>query len=98
MTEIDKILSERGERYGDFDQLANLSQNLKRTMRDHGGWLNLDDDMRVSHNIVHLHCDSTRRRPARGIYSRLLTVCNCRVFDQIPSHPVHRRRRWIATE
>lgn len=52
MSEIDKILEERGERYGEFDQLANLSQNLKRTMRDHPGWLNLDDDMRESLEMI----------------------------------------------
>jgi hypothetical protein len=46
MSEIEKVLEERGERYGEFSALANLSQNLKRTMRSHPGWLNLDDDMR----------------------------------------------------
>lgn len=52
MSEIDKVLAERGERYGEFDQLANLSQNLKRTMRAHPGWLNLDDDMRESLEMI----------------------------------------------
>ena len=52
MSEIDKILAERGERYGDFDTHANLSQNLKRAMRDHGGWLNLDDDMREALEMI----------------------------------------------
>lgn len=52
MTDISRILEERSERYGDFDTHANLSQNLKRTMRDHPGWLNLDDDMRESLEMI----------------------------------------------
>lgn len=35
---IDQILSQRGKRYGDFEDNADLSQSLKVVMRDQDNW------------------------------------------------------------
>ncbi len=35
MTNINTVLNERGTRYGDFDEHAKLTQNLKVTMYEH---------------------------------------------------------------
>jgi hypothetical protein len=45
---IDTTLVERGERYGDFDEHARITQNLKRAMRDSPNWEGLTDAMKES--------------------------------------------------
>lgn len=41
MTDIDKTLAERGERYGEFKDHARISQEIKRVMKKTDGWNNL---------------------------------------------------------
>lgn len=43
-TAIDKILEERGKRYGAFTGHAQITQDLKRTMRATDKWNTLSDD------------------------------------------------------
>jgi hypothetical protein len=38
---IDAVLAERGERYGDFTEHAELAQALQHVMRSSAGWFNL---------------------------------------------------------
>ena len=38
MNKIDNILMSRGERYGNFRDLADIVQKLKKCMRSHHGW------------------------------------------------------------
>lgn len=40
---VEEVLQERGNRYGSFDDNANLTQSLKRQMRLTNGWYNLTD-------------------------------------------------------
>ena len=43
MESIDRILAERGDRYGDFETHAAVTQHFKRTMRVYAaGWNDLD--------------------------------------------------------
>lgn len=42
MTEIDKILEERGQSYGKFEDQAKIARSLKRTMRHTRGWPTLE--------------------------------------------------------
>lgn len=56
MSNIDKILAERGQRYGEFTQHAYVTQNLKDAMVDSEQWIYLDDDQKeclemVAHKI-----------------------------------------------
>ena len=44
MTDIDKVLEERGSRYGDFDQHAAITQAIKRVMRESPNWSRLAPD------------------------------------------------------
>lgn len=46
MTDINKTLSERGNRYGNFADHARITQNIKRAMRDSHNWQSLRDDQR----------------------------------------------------
>lgn len=41
---IDATLAERGNRYGDFQEHARITQNIKRAMRDSPNWESLSDD------------------------------------------------------
>ena len=43
---IDKILAERGSRYGEFDEHAKITQNLKRAMENSPNWHKLPDYMK----------------------------------------------------
>lgn len=43
MSSIDKVLEQRGERYGCFSGHANIAQELKNTMKRTGGWHKLND-------------------------------------------------------
>lgn len=52
MTDIDKILVERENRYGDFKQHAKITQNIKRAMYDSPNWEYLSDDKRESLEMI----------------------------------------------
>ena len=56
---IDSVLSERGERYGEFVGHAAIAQELKRTMRYTSNWPAMDDDMKealemIAHKIARI--------------------------------------------
>lgn len=53
---IDETLKERGSRYGEFDEHARVTQNIKAAIADSRRWADLDDDMReclemIAHKI-----------------------------------------------
>lgn len=43
---VDKTLTERGNRYGDFNEHARITQNIKRAMQDSPNWKSLPDNMK----------------------------------------------------
>lgn len=43
---IEQTLEERGSRYGEFNDHARITQNIKRAMRDSQNWDKLSDDKR----------------------------------------------------
>jgi hypothetical protein len=45
MSDVDQILAERGERYGEFDNHAKISQKLKKVIFDARPRCTLDHDM-----------------------------------------------------
>ena len=45
-TSIEKVLAERGSRYGEFDEHAKITQNLKRAMENSPNWHKLPDYMK----------------------------------------------------
>lgn len=49
---IEQILNERGERYGEFDEHARITQSIKRAMQDSPNWNRLPDAMRESLEMV----------------------------------------------
>ena len=52
MLDIDSILAERGERYGDFKTHANITQRLKEVMHDCQKWATLSSDKRETLEMV----------------------------------------------
>lgn len=46
MPTTDEILTERGQRYGDFDKHADITQSLKKAMASTPGWRRLAPDQR----------------------------------------------------
>ena len=40
---VNDTLAQRGSRYGEFDEHARISQNIKRAMQDSPNWAELDD-------------------------------------------------------
>lgn len=50
--DIDKTLSERGNRYGDFMGHAEITQEIKRAMHVHRGWSALSDDKREALEMI----------------------------------------------
>jgi hypothetical protein len=52
MTDIQETLAERGSRYGEFDEHARITQNLKRAMADSPNWSALPDDMKEALEMV----------------------------------------------
>ena len=52
MTEMQKILSDRKDKYGDFRYQANLSIYLKRVMRDGNEWHNMEPYMQESLDMI----------------------------------------------
>ncbi len=56
MSNIDETLAERGSRYGEFADHADITQSLKDTMRDGASWSNMEDDQKeclemIAHKI-----------------------------------------------
>lgn len=43
---IDNTLEERGSRYGEFDEHARITQNIKRAMANSPNWNDLSDPMK----------------------------------------------------
>lgn len=57
--ELDDILKDRGEQYGEFDKLAEISQDLKEVIGCTAGWEHLAVDQRealemVAHKIARI--------------------------------------------
>lgn len=52
MSNIDKILDERGERYGKFEDHARVVQALKQVMHKQDGWTRLSPDQREALEMV----------------------------------------------
>lgn len=49
---IDQTLAERGRRYGEFDEHARITQNIKRAMIDSPNWAKLSDDKKEALDMV----------------------------------------------
>ena len=59
MSEIDKVLTERGDRYGKFRSHATISQSIKWLMAGQDGWEDLESDQRealemIAHKIARI--------------------------------------------
>ena len=52
MTDIDKVLDERGKRYGEFCDHAALTQNLKGAMTAHPKYCLLTNDKKEAHEMI----------------------------------------------
>lgn len=52
MADIGKVLEERGSRYGEFKNHAEIAQGLKREMHASPGWNRLDPDMKEALEMV----------------------------------------------
>lgn len=52
LTDIDKTLAERGNRYGDFQEHARITQNIKKAMADSPNWKDLSDDKRETLDMI----------------------------------------------
>ncbi len=53
-TDMELILADRGEKYGDFSELARISQNIKTAMEDSPNWLHLSPDKKAALTMVTL--------------------------------------------
>ena len=51
-TSIDKVLAERGSRYGDFPDHATITQNIKRAMYKSPNWPTLSDDKKEALEMI----------------------------------------------
>ncbi len=49
---IDKVLEERGSRYGEFKTHASITQALKRTMHESSNWIRLSEDKKEALEMV----------------------------------------------
>ena len=45
---VQQTITERGQRYGEFNEHARITQNIKRAMVDSPNWQNLSDDKKES--------------------------------------------------
>lgn len=52
MSEIDEVLTERGNRYGKFKDHAAISQSLKWMMLKEDGWENLESDQKEALEMI----------------------------------------------
>jgi len=53
---VNSTLSERGKRYGEFDNHAHISQSIKDAMRNSPNWRNLKDDQREALEMIAHKC------------------------------------------
>ena len=51
-TSIEKVLAERGKRYGEFVDHAFVTQSIKRAMVNSPNWKRLSDDMKESLEMI----------------------------------------------
>ena len=51
-TSIEKVLAERGSRYGEFVDHAFITQSIKRAMVNSPNWKRLSDDMKESLEMI----------------------------------------------
>ena len=51
-TSIDKVLEERGSRYGEFPNHATITQNIKRAMYKSPNWPTLSDDKKEALEMI----------------------------------------------
>lgn len=49
---IDKVLEERGKKYGDFDDHAEIAQSLKTVMRTTNGWRRLTPSQKEALEMI----------------------------------------------
>lgn len=52
MSDVEKTLSERGQRYGDFTDHASICQSIKRVMMNTPGWKRLNDVQRQALDVI----------------------------------------------
>jgi len=52
MSDIDKVLDQRGQRYGDFAEHARITQNLKKAMGINTNWDTLTDDKKEALEMI----------------------------------------------
>lgn len=52
MADIGKVLEERGSRYGEFKNHAEIAQGLKHEMHESPGWARLEPDMKEALEMV----------------------------------------------
>lgn len=52
MPEVKSTLDERGARYGDFSDHANIAQRLQDVMRNTDGWRKLSDDKKQALSVI----------------------------------------------
>lgn len=52
MTDIQKTLAERGERYGEFREHARVTQNIKMMMHDSPNWSSMGDSHREALEMI----------------------------------------------
>ena len=50
--DIEKVLIERGNRYGEFDEHAQIAQDLKTIMYDTSAWSKLAPDMKEALDMI----------------------------------------------
>ena len=51
-TNIEKVLEERGKRYGEFTDHAFITQSIKRAMKNSSNWNHLSDDMKEALEMI----------------------------------------------
>ena len=51
-TSIEKVLAERGKRYGEFVEHAFITQSIKRAMVNSPNWKRLSDDMKEALEMI----------------------------------------------
>ena len=51
-TSIEKVLAERGKRYGEFVEHAFITQSIKRAMKNSSNWKHLSDDMKEALEMI----------------------------------------------
>jgi len=49
---IDETLADRGKRYGEFDDHATVTQEIKRTLQAHVNWDCLEDDQKEALEMI----------------------------------------------